>query len=84
MGGGQQGNGRFPQGFLECTHIENQFGKDFPGTASEVWALFHGGIYFQPKLIQLELSERLGEQGKEFLEWSVEGMKSYACLHCWK
>lgn len=57
---------------------ENQFGKDFPGTAREGWALFHGGIYTLPKLIQLELSERLGEQGKEFLNWSVEGMKSYA------
>jgi pectate lyase len=57
---------------------ENQFGKDFPGTAREGWALFHGGIYTLPKLIQLELSERLGEEGKEFLDWSVEGMRSYA------
>ncbi len=57
---------------------ENQFGKDFPGTAREGWALFHGGIYTLPKLIQLELSERMGEEGKEFLDWSVEGMKSYA------
>jgi len=57
---------------------ENQFGKDFPGMAREGWALFHGGIYTLPKLIQFELSERLGEKGKEFLDWSVEGMKSYA------
>ncbi|MFN2269115.1 MAG: hypothetical protein ABR533_12635, partial [Desulfonatronovibrio sp.] len=57
---------------------ENQFGKEFPGTAREGWAIFHGGIYTLPKLIQLEISERLGHEGQEFLEGSVDGMISYA------
>lgn len=57
---------------------ENQFGKEFPGTALEGWAVFHGGIYTLPKLIQLEISERLGDEGQEFLDGSVDGMISYA------
>ena len=57
---------------------ENQFGEDFPATAREGWALFHGGIYTLPKLVQLEISEHLGKEGREFLEWSVDGMKAYA------
>ncbi len=64
------------QGFGD--RAENQFGKDFPGTAKEGWILHHGGhIYTLPKLVQLEISERLGEKGIEFLEWSVDGMKAY-------
>lgn len=57
---------------------ENQFGKDFPGVAREGWALFSGGMYTMPALMQLELAERLGENGKEFLKWTLEGLKAYA------
>jgi len=57
---------------------ENQFGKDFPGAALEGWALFNGGMYTVPALMQLELAERLGDNGKEFLRWTVEGLKAYA------
>lgn len=57
---------------------ENQFGMDFPDVAREGWALFRGGIYTVPALIQLELAETLGEKGREFLEWTVDGLKAYA------
>lgn len=57
---------------------ENQFGKDFPGVAREGWAIFGGGMYTIPALMQLELTELLGEDGKEFLKWTVDGMKAYA------
>lgn len=57
---------------------ENQFGRDFPDVAREGWVLFGGGIYTVPVLIQLELAEILGEQGKDFLKWTVDGLKSYA------
>ena len=57
---------------------ENQFGKDFPGTAREGWALFHGSLYSVPSLMQLELTERLGDLGKDFLKWTVDGLKAFA------
>jgi pectate lyase len=58
---------------------ENQFGKDFPKVALEGWALFDGtGIYTTPALMQLELAERLGDKGKEFLEWTLSGLYAYA------
>ena len=31
-----------------------------------------------PALMQLELAERLVEKGKEFLTWTLEGLKAYA------
>jgi pectate lyase len=57
---------------------ENQFGKDFPGVAREGWAIFMGSIYEKPPLMQLELAEKLGENGKEFLNWTISGLKAYA------
>jgi pectate lyase len=57
---------------------ENQFGKDFPGVALEGWALFDGGMYTMPALMQMELAERLGEKGKEYLTWTLDGLKAYA------
>jgi len=57
---------------------ENQFGKDFPGVAREGWALFDGGMYTVPALMQMELAERTGEKGNEFLKWTVDGLKAYA------
>jgi pectate lyase len=57
---------------------ENQFGKDFPDVAREGWALFDGGMYTTPALMQLELAETLGEKGQEFLKWTIDGLKAYA------
>ena len=58
---------------------ENQFGKDFPGVALEGWELFNGsGIYTAPALMQLELAERLGDKGKEFIDWTLSGLYAYA------
>lgn len=57
---------------------ENQFGKDFPGVAREGWAIFGGSTYSVPSLIQLELSEKLGEHGRDLLKWTVDGLKAYA------
>lgn len=57
---------------------ENQFGKDFPDVAREGWELFGGRIYTTPALMQLEIAGQLGEQGKSFLKWTVDGLKAYA------
>jgi pectate lyase len=58
---------------------ENQFGSDFPGVALEGWVLFDGaGIYTAPALMQLELGERLGDKGKEFINWTLSGLYAYA------
>jgi pectate lyase len=58
---------------------ENQFGNDFPGMAREGWVLFSGeGVYTRPTLIQLELAERLGDNGQVFIDATVEGLKAYA------
>lgn len=57
---------------------ENQFGKDFPGVAREGWALFSGDMYNVPALMQMELAERAGENGKEYLRWTLDGLKAFA------
>jgi pectate lyase len=58
---------------------ENQFGKDFPGVAKEGWAIFNGaGIYGVPALMQLEIAEKLGSEGAEFLNWTISGLKAFA------
>jgi pectate lyase len=45
----------------------------------EGWALFDGaGIYATPALMQLELGERLGGKGKEFIDWTLSGLYAYA------
>ncbi|MFP4191480.1 MAG: pectate lyase [Candidatus Hydrogenedentota bacterium] len=58
----------------------NQFGDEFGDVAREGWVLWGyqpRGIYVSNALIQLELAERLGEQGEELLEWTTDGMKAY-------
>jgi pectate lyase len=58
---------------------ENQFGRDFPGVAIEGWELFIGSdIYTVPALMQLDLAERLGDKGKEFADWTLSGLYTYA------
>lgn len=59
---------------------ENQFGREFGDVAREGWVLWGGRartIYVSNALVQLELAERLGDDGEELLEWTVEGMKAY-------
>jgi pectate lyase len=57
---------------------ENQFANDFGDVAREGWAIFNGGMYSVPSLVQLELAEMLGEQGEGFLKATVAGIKAYA------
>jgi pectate lyase len=57
---------------------ENQFGIDFPGVALEGWAIFSGGFYTLPSLMQLELADRLGKEGEVFRSWTIDGLKAYA------
>lgn len=57
---------------------ENQFGKDFPGVALEGWAIFSGGMYTIPALMQLELADILGDDGKDYMKWTIDGLKAYA------
>jgi len=59
---------------------ENQFHQEFGEVAREGYALFssHGrSIYGVNALVQLHLAEILGENGGEFLRWTIEGMKAY-------
>jgi pectate lyase len=58
---------------------ENQFGMEFPVIAREGWVLFDGkDIYTAPALMQLELGERLGDKGREFTDWILNGLYAYA------
>ena len=58
---------------------ENQFGNVFPGIALDGWVLFDGaGLYTAPSLMFLELGERLGDKGKEFIDWTLSGLYAYA------
>ena len=59
---------------------ENQFGAEFGEVAVEGWSLWGGkgnSIYAQNALVQLALAEKLGAEGAELLEWTVDGMKAY-------
>jgi pectate lyase len=58
---------------------ENQFGMEFPVIAREGWVLFDGkDIYTAPALMQMELGERLGDKGREFTDWTLNGLYAYA------
>lgn len=60
---------------------QNQFGKVYGEVAREGWVLFAGrprAIYAINGLIQLHVADRLGEKGKNFLKWTVDGLKAYA------
>lgn len=57
---------------------ENQFQRDFGDVAREGYAIFSGeSIYGTNALVQLHLAECLGEDGGNFLEWTINGMKAY-------
>ena len=58
---------------------ENQFGADFGEVAKEGYLLIcPEPIYGSNAIMQLQLAEMLGDKGKDFLTWTVDGLKAYA------
>ena len=60
---------------------ENQLGPEFGPIAKEGYLILPSSaenIYAHNGLIQLQIAELLGEEGKEFLEWTHEGLLAYA------
>lgn len=58
---------------------ENQFGAEFGSAAREAYWLDRPDvIYGHNAIMQLQLAEMLGEEGKEFLTWTVDGLKAFA------
>ncbi|MGI5819621.1 MAG: pectate lyase [Armatimonadota bacterium] len=60
---------------------QSQFGAEFGPAAIEPWQLWGvlvRRIYFEYSLAQMAIFEQLGESGREFLDWTVEGLKAWA------
>ncbi|MFP4250856.1 MAG: pectate lyase, partial [Armatimonadota bacterium] len=58
---------------------ENQFGEDFGDVAREGWLLRSpNSIYGHNAILQLQLAEELGEEGEDFLRWTVDGLRAWA------
>lgn len=58
---------------------ENQFGAEFGDVALEGYMLRNpGAIYGNNAIIQLQLAEKLGNEGTDLLEWTIAGMKAWA------
>ncbi len=61
---------------------KRQFGPDFPGhRVLEGTMLLHRlatTIYSENALMQLEVAQALGAEGKEFLDWTHNGMAAFA------
>ncbi len=58
---------------------ENQFGQEFGEVALEAYMLRSpDSIYGNASIIQLQLAEKLGSQGEEFLEWTRDGLLAFA------
>jgi pectate lyase len=58
---------------------ENQFGPEFGEVAREGWMIRSpSSIYGVSALMQMQLFERLGEDGREFLDWTVDGLRAWA------
>lgn len=58
---------------------ENQFGADFGDVAREGWLLRSpNSIYGYNAIVQLQLAEDLGEEGDDFLTWTVDGLRAWA------
>jgi len=59
---------------------ENQFGHEFGDTAREAWVLFGGRvrvIYVNHALVMLDVAGMLEEEGRDFLDWTVEGLAAF-------
>lgn len=58
---------------------QRQFGPEFGTIALEGNLLSSDrGIYSRNALMQLQLAERLGDAGRDLLEWTREGLRAYA------
>ncbi|NLW55242.1 MAG: pectate lyase [Firmicutes bacterium] len=60
---------------------ENQLSPEFGSIAKEGYLILPDkaeNIYAHNGLIQLQLAELLGEEGREFLDWTHEGLVAYA------
>lgn len=73
-----------PEGPLPTTsnygdRAENQFGAEFGEVAREGYLLRSpDSIYGHAAILQLQLAEQLGDDGDEFLQWTVDGLKACA------
>jgi pectate lyase len=57
---------------------ENQFGARFGEVALEGYMLRSpASIYGHNAIIQLQMSEKLGDEGKELLSWTIDGLKAW-------
>lgn len=59
---------------------ENQFGEQYGPVAREGWALFGQRatwLYVANGLVQMYVAERLGDEGADLLQWTVDGLKAY-------
>ncbi|WP_114748182.1 pectate lyase [Pleomorphovibrio marinus] len=58
---------------------ENQFSADFGEVAKEGYILRNpASIYGNNAIVQLQMAEQLGKEGKELLEWTIEGLLAWA------
>ncbi|MGI5820267.1 MAG: pectate lyase [Armatimonadota bacterium] len=56
-----------------------QFGPEFGDVALEGWMIRSAGsIYGTNARVQLQLAERLGDDGEEFIKWTVDGLRAWA------
>ncbi len=56
-----------------------QFGPEWGDVALEGWMLrAPNSIYGANGRIQLQLAEMLGEEGEEFVQWTVDGLRAWA------
>ncbi len=56
-----------------------QFGPEWGEVALEGWMIrSSGSIYGTNARIQLWLAEQLGEDGREFIQWTVDGLRAWA------
>ncbi len=71
--------GPLPTGSNYGDRAENQFGAEFGDVAREGWMLRSpDAIYGNNAVMQLQLAELLGDDGREFLAWTVDGLKAWA------
>lgn len=61
---------------------KRQFGPDFPGHLVLEGTLLHAGaalnLYAENALMELQVGQTLGAEGKEMIEWTREGMVAYS------
>ncbi|MGI5820266.1 MAG: pectate lyase [Armatimonadota bacterium] len=71
--------GPLPTGSNYGDRAENQFGADFGDAAREGYMIRSpGSIYGTNAVMQLQLAERLGEAGEQFVQWTVDGLRAWA------